>query len=115
MASDSATVRFVRDDAPFRKGDVKACTQAEARKLIGQGVAVAASTAQVSPAPPAAALIEDPAGPGPRPWHSARGHVYHVHAACDVGNNIEGANRRDGTGDLTLCEKCRRLIEDAEA
>lgn len=34
----SVRVRFVRDDAPFKRGDLKDCTVAEAEKFQRQGL-----------------------------------------------------------------------------
>jgi len=33
-------VRFTKHDTPFKRGDVKECTEAEARKHVRHGVAV---------------------------------------------------------------------------
>lgn len=46
------------------------------------------------------------------PFHSARANdrnVYHDNDRCTEGNNIEWANRRQGTGGRPQCDHCRRL------
>ena len=46
------------------------------------------------------------------PWHSVKPSdpaVYHNDTLCTEGNNIEAANRRNGTGGRPLCHHCARL------
>ncbi len=44
------------------------------------------------------------------PWHSNKNkNVYHNNTKCTEGNNIESENRVSGTGDLRICDHCRRL------
>jgi len=35
--------------------------------------------------------------------------VHHNNDKCTEGNNIEKANKRDGTGNRPLCDHCQRL------
>ena len=35
--------------------------------------------------------------------------VYHVCSKCTEGNNIEKENKVPGTGNGTLCQKCKQL------
>lgn len=61
----------------------------------------------VAPAGGAAAAdgeARSPANDGT--YHATRGSVYHTCAACPVGNNIEPAFRRPGTGGLPPCGVC---------
>jgi len=40
------------------------------------------------------------------PYHAAGGSVHHVFDDCTAGNNVEGKNRRLGTGGKPLCQEC---------
>lgn len=45
-----------------------------------------------------------------RPWYSALVRdVHHDNTRCTEGNNIEPRNRRQGTGGLPKCSRCRKL------
>lgn len=47
-----------------------------------------------------------------KPFHSIKKidrNVYHDNDRCTEGNNIETANRRDGTDGRPRCEHCERL------
>ncbi len=43
------------------------------------------------------------------PWHSVKRDVYHDDTDCNVGNNIESENIRQGTGGKRKCVECKRL------
>lgn len=45
------------------------------------------------------------------PFHSKKDgtRVHHNNNKCTEGNNIEAHNRVRGTGNLPLCEHCKRL------
>lgn len=46
------------------------------------------------------------------PFHSVQPNdenVYHDNDKCTEGNNIEPANRREGTGGRERCKHCSRL------
>lgn len=47
--------------------------------------------------------------PQKSPWHSIKEQVHHNNTACTEGNNIEKENRREGTGNKRLCERCAEL------
>ena len=43
------------------------------------------------------------------PWHSVKKDtelVYHDNSSCNVGNNIEKENIRQGTDNRRLCDEC---------
>jgi hypothetical protein len=44
------------------------------------------------------------------PWYSIKQKdVHHNNTKCTEGNNIERQNRRQGTGGLPLCNRCKEL------
>ena len=43
------------------------------------------------------------------PWHSVKGGVYHDDTACELGNNIEPENRKDGKGGKSKCARCTEI------
>jgi hypothetical protein len=45
------------------------------------------------------------------PWHSTKTgtHVHHDNTSCTEGNNIESHYRKDGTGGLPKCSRCKEL------
>jgi hypothetical protein len=45
------------------------------------------------------------------PFHAEGGKVHHIRTDCTTGNDVEPENRREGTGDLPLCPKCKRLAK----
>ena len=42
-------------------------------------------------------------------WYSILADVHHNNTDCNTGNNIEGENRREGTGGKPLCAECASL------
>ena len=45
------------------------------------------------------------------PFHSTKPgtSVHHNNSSCTEGNNIEAANKKDGTGGHPLCSHCKTL------
>ena len=43
------------------------------------------------------------------PYHSVDGDVHHVYSQCHLGNNIEKDKLRAGSGNLPLCENCKKI------
>ena len=47
------------------------------------------------------------------PFHSSKNPgVYHVCSRCTEGNNIGPKNKRPGTGDGRMCQRCKDLKRD---
>jgi len=40
--------------------------------------------------------------------------VHHNNSKCTEGNNIESVNRKPGTGNLPLCDHCKRLNNEGK-
>ncbi len=46
-----------------------------------------------------------------KPFYSSKEKkVHHVCSKCTEGNNIESKYRKEGTGGLPLCSRCKKLI-----
>ena len=54
--------------------------------------------------------------PSVNPFHSKRPgtSVYHNNSKCTEGNNIESYNRVSGTGNLSLCHRCKELNSEGK-
>jgi hypothetical protein len=49
------------------------------------------------------------------PFHSKKyPGVYHVCTNCTEGNNIERENKVSGTGGGTMCDHCKKLINEGK-